>query len=394
MTIFTKATKRQSKLRMAVVGPSGSGKTYTSLLVGTVLANGGRVAVIDTERGSASKYAHRFEFDVLELDSFEPENYIRAIEAAEAAGYDVLIIDSLSHAWAGTGGILEFVDTETLKSKSRNAYTDGWRKATPKHNALVEAMLQSRVHLIATMRSKTEYVIDEDDKGRKAPRKIGMQPVQRDGLEYEFDVVGDMDLDNNYVVSKTRCEDLTGKMFARPGKDLAEILRAWLSDGAIEAPRAHRPPEPPKRPSGSKAPPAPPGNGSNGKLSLQEARAVVPWPEAPEGRPELEGATLGELEASKPQVVDWLADDGNAGTPRIAQAARCVTAARGGNGSMSLDEARALEMPFGVKNHPDYKGKSLGDVEVADPGCIDWLAKTARSADLKAAAMAIAAARN
>src|SRR5690606_34635021 len=107
MSGFKKATKSQAKLRMAITGPSGSGKTYTALSVGTPL---GRIAVIDTERGSASKYADLFDFDVLELTEYNPRNYIEAIRAACAGGYDVLIIDSLSHAWSGQGGVLELVD--------------------------------------------------------------------------------------------------------------------------------------------------------------------------------------------------------------------------------------------------------------------------------------------
>ncbi len=229
---FKKATKAQSKLRLAFIGPAGSGKTYSSLRIATALVSPtGRIALIDTERGSASKYAHRFTFDVLELAEFTVENYIAAIHAAERAGYDCLIIDSLSHAWAGKGGLLEYVDTVTARSKSHNAFSEGWRMATPKHNELVDAMLQSTLHLVVTMRSKTEWVVEKDKDGRSVPRKIGLQPIQRDGLEYEFDVVGDIDFDNRYVISKTRCEDINGKVFEKPGEALAETLRAWLTDG-------------------------------------------------------------------------------------------------------------------------------------------------------------------
>jgi hypothetical protein len=226
---FSKATKTQSRLRLALVGPSGSGKTYTALTIAQHL--GKRVAVIDTERGSASKYADIFTFDVLNLDTFSPLTYVDAIKAAESAGYDVLVIDSLSHAWMGKEGALEQVDNAAKRSSSHNSYT-AWRDVTPMHNALIDAMLQSKCHIIGTMRSKTEYVIEEDERGKKVPRKVGMAPVQRDGLEYEFDVVGDMDLDNNFLVSKTRCPALAGKVIKKPGKPLADTLAAWLSDGA------------------------------------------------------------------------------------------------------------------------------------------------------------------
>lgn len=229
---FTKATKKQSKLRLAFIGPAGSGKTYSSLRVASALVGPfGKIALIDTERGSASKYSHKFSFDVLELDSFSVETYIQAIQAAQDAGYDCLIIDSLSHAWAGKGGLLEFVDTVTARSRSHNAFSEGWRAATPKHNELVDSMLLSRLHLIVTMRSKTEWVVEKDKDGKSVPRKIGLQPIQRDGLEYEFDVVGDIDLDNRYIISKTRCEDLNQKVIVKPGEQLAATLNAWLSDG-------------------------------------------------------------------------------------------------------------------------------------------------------------------
>ena len=208
---FVKATKKQSRLRMAILAPPGCGKTYTALLVGTNLVAGGKVALIDTERGSASKYADKFEFDVLEMESFSPANYVKAIEAADAAEYDVVIIDSLSHAWTGTDGALAMVDKISKRSRSGSTF-NSWRDVTPEHNNMVDAILRSRAHVIATMRVKTEYVLEKNEKtGKMAPRKVGMKPVQRDGLEYEFDVVGDMDADNGYSVSKTRCSELAGE---------------------------------------------------------------------------------------------------------------------------------------------------------------------------------------
>lgn len=231
--MFKKATRKQAKLRMALIGPSGSGKTYTALAIAHHLVPGGRIAVIDTERGSASKYAgvDGFEFDVCELDSFHPQKYIEAIRAADEAGYDVLIIDSLSHAWMGKDGALELVDRAAKRMQSPNTWA-AWRDVTPLHNALVDAMLQCRMHLIATMRTKTEYVVETNEKGKQVPRKVGLAPIQREGLEYEFDVVADLDLDNNFIVSKTRCKELNGLVVNKAGKEVADILRAWLNDGA------------------------------------------------------------------------------------------------------------------------------------------------------------------
>lgn len=229
---FQKATKKKAKLRLALVGPSGAGKTYTALAIAKGL--GERVAVVDTERGSASKYADLFAFDALDLESFSPQMYIDAIHAAGKAGYDVLVIDSLSHAWMGAGGALEQVDNIAKKSQSRNSF-NAWREITPLHNAMVDAIIRAPLHVIATMRAKTEYVMEKDDRGKTVPRKVGIQPVQRDGMDYEFDVVGDVTEDHDLIIGKTRCPALADKIFKRAGADVASILTAWLTDGA-EAP--------------------------------------------------------------------------------------------------------------------------------------------------------------
>lgn len=224
---FKKASKKESKLRLGIVGPSGSGKTFTALRVARSL--GERVVVMDSEHGSASKYADMFDFDVFEPGSFNPKVYIDFLREAEAAGYDVAIVDSLSHAWMGKDGALEMVDA-AAKRNHGNSFA-GWRDVTPLHNQMIEAILASRIHVIATMRSKTEYVIEEDSRGKKVPRKIGMQPVQRDGMEYEFDVVGDIDHDHNFVITKTRCHALKDAVISEPGEDLGESLLKWLSGG-------------------------------------------------------------------------------------------------------------------------------------------------------------------
>lgn len=220
---FKKATKAQLKLRMALSGPAGSGKTFTALTLAKWLANGQPVAVIDTERGSASKYADLFEFDVLELDSFHPKTYVDAINEAVAGGYAVVVIDSLSHAWSGKGGILEIVQ------RKGNSF-QAWGEVKPIEAALIEAVTGARIHVIATMRSKTEYVVEKDERsGKSAPRKVGLAPVQRDGMEYEFDVFGELDQENTLLIQKTRCPALTGAVISKPGKPLAETLRAWLA---------------------------------------------------------------------------------------------------------------------------------------------------------------------
>ncbi len=240
--VFQKATKKQAFLRAALIGPSGSGKTLTALKIAEGL--GDRIALIDTERGSASKYAGEPDvpdFDTLQLCAYHPRNYVEAIHAAEGAGYQVLIIDSLSHAWNGPGGALELVDQIAKRSQSGNSFS-GWREVTPLHNALVDAILSAKLHVIATMRAKTEYVQERDERGRTVIRKVGLAPVQRDGMEYEFDLVGDLTLDHDLIVSKTRCRTLDGAVVKMPGRDVAATLKGWLSDGAPNAPRPAAPP--------------------------------------------------------------------------------------------------------------------------------------------------------
>lgn len=232
---FQKAVKFDSKLRLSLSGPSGSGKTYTALVLASALANGAPIALIDTERGSASKYADLFSFDVMELDSFHPDKFIQGIHDAEAAGYAVLVIDSLSHAWNGTGGLLEIVETITKRSSSKNSYT-AWAEATPIQNRLIDAITRAKLHIIVTMRSKAEYVIEKDERTNKtAPRKVGMAPIQRDGMEYEFDVAADLDIDNTLIVQKSRCPALSGQVISKPDSRVADILKTWLSGAPAPA---------------------------------------------------------------------------------------------------------------------------------------------------------------
>lgn len=167
---FQKATKKKRKLRLAISGPSGSGKTYSALSIGCNL--GKKVALIDTEGspesgGSAELYADFFDFDCVVLPSYSPATYIDAIKSAGEEGYEVIIIDSLSHAWFGAEGALEQVNKEMARSGSRNSYT-AWRNVTPLHNALVQTILHSNAHVICTMRAKEKYVMEEDDKGRNS----------------------------------------------------------------------------------------------------------------------------------------------------------------------------------------------------------------------------------
>jgi energy-coupling factor transporter ATP-binding protein EcfA2 len=236
-----RATKTQSRGRIALVGPAGSGKTYTALKFARALAGeSGRILCVDTERGSASKYSGEDgigDFDVIELESHEPATYVEALKLGAAEGYDVIAVDSLSHAWSGRGGALEQVDRAAARSKG-NSYA-AWRDVTPMHNALVDALLTSPAHVIVTMRAKTEYILETDSRGKQVPRKVGMAPVQRDGMEYEFDLCVDLDWDHVATVSKSRCSSVSDAVWRRPGADELAPFAAWLTDGAAPTPKAH-----------------------------------------------------------------------------------------------------------------------------------------------------------
>lgn len=241
--VFQRAVRKQRKARIGIIGPSGSGKTFTALQIAKGLAGpNGRIAVIDTENYSSSLYADQFDFDVLNLETFAPQTYTAAIRAAEQAGYDVLIIDSLSHAWSGKDGALEQVDRAAIRSRSGNTFA-AWREVTPAHNKMVDAIVRAKMHVIATMRAKTEYIIEQVQRNGRTvhePRKVGLAPIQRDGMEYEFDMVADMDLEHRFIVSKSRAPFLTDAVIDKPGPELGEQIREWLDTGEAAEPAAER----------------------------------------------------------------------------------------------------------------------------------------------------------
>ncbi len=229
---FHPASRQSVKARIALAGPSGSGKTYTGLVLASALAAGGSVAVIDTEKGSASLYADEFKFDTLELDPpFDPARYVAAIHAAEQAGYAVILIDSLSHAWSDEGGVLDIVDKEAERSRG-NKFA-AWRKGTPAHNSLVGAIVRSSAHVVATMRTKTAYAVEESG-GRTSVRKIGLEPIQREGIDYEFTVFGEINLSHTLVITKSRFKDLQDAVIAKPGPELGAGILAELGKEAVQ----------------------------------------------------------------------------------------------------------------------------------------------------------------
>jgi len=233
---FQKATRQALKARVAFDGPSGAGKTWTALEWATVLADGAPIAVVDTEHGSSALYATDFAFDVLPFSPpYDPGALAAIVRQAEEHGYSVLIVDSLSHFWQGEGGTLDIVDAAAERAKG-NRFV-GWKTGTPALRNLIDVILAADLHVIVTMRSKMEYVLDEGSDGRTRPRKVGMAPVMRDGIEYEFTVVGDLDLDHKIVVSKSRCSALAD-LVVQPGRaaEAATMFSDWLTEGEAMPP--------------------------------------------------------------------------------------------------------------------------------------------------------------
>ena len=233
-----KAVRSASYARLALMSPSGGGKTLTSLIIGTVLAAGKPVLLVDSEHGSASKYAgvsikglaaNKLTFDAVELGHFSPENYLEALELAQSEGYGVVIFDSLSHVWNGPGGFLEF-NSQLAKRKYNNNTFNAWNETTPKFKAFIDAILASKIHVIATLRASTDHIQEKDETtGKTVVRKVGMGAEMRKGIEYEFDIVGELSVPGNeLIITKSRCLELTDKIIPRPGVPLGQTILNWL----------------------------------------------------------------------------------------------------------------------------------------------------------------------
>ena len=221
---FTKAERKKAKLKLNLNGASGSGKTYSALVLASSL--GKKIAVIDTENESASLYANEFNFDTLPLKPpYSPERFAGAIHAAHNMGYEVLIIDSASHEWIGTGGCLEINDEAAKRFKGNTC--SAWSETTPRHRKFIDAILQTDMHIITTTRAKTETV--QGEKGKVI--KLGMKAEQREGYEYELTVSLDMLHENKFAIptkDRTKLFNPTGEVIT---KETGEKLIAWLNDG-------------------------------------------------------------------------------------------------------------------------------------------------------------------
>lgn len=232
MVGFKKAEKSKAHLKIAFTGPSGSGKTFSALSVATGI--GKKIALIDTENKSASLYADRFDFDTLDIEPpYTVQKYVEAIKLAETAGYDVLIIDSISHVWAAEGGLLtkkEELDARGASGdKKHKSHFANWGAITKEHETFKAWLLKCNLHLICTMRSKQEYVQGPDG----SVRKLGMAPIQRDGMEYEFTTVFDLAMNHSAAASKDRTSLFDGQ-FTTPSKETGEKLMKWLNSGKGE----------------------------------------------------------------------------------------------------------------------------------------------------------------
>lgn len=305
---FVDAQHVKTYLRMAVHGPSGAGKTMSALRIARGLVGpDGTIGVIDTERGSAALYAGSTPIDGQTIvfrhgvlaPPFHPNRYVEAINAAAASGIGCLIIDSLSHAWAGEGGALELKDAAAAKRKGDSFAA--WQDVTPLQQRLVDTILSYPGHVIATMRAKQTYVLSESyDDGRKKTKieKAGMAPIQRDDLEYEFSIVGAIDQDANLTFTKTRLAALSGLVVAKPSEQFGEALAAWLSDGEGEAVESLLPVSPQARAKSL----------LDRAATLDEARRelIKKWA-AERGIEKLSPASVGLHPAFMDALSDWMA---------------------------------------------------------------------------------------
>lgn len=284
--MFTKATKEAVRLKIAIEGVTGAGKTYSALVLAKTL--GGKVAMIDSERDSGRLYADRFDFDHANLVNHSIDSYRAAIAEAAKAGYSTLIIDSLSHEWMGRGGALEEVD----RAPGRDKFTSGWRTVTPRHNTLIDDILAYPGHVIATLRKKMDYVLETNERGQAVPKKVGLAPVQRDGVEYEFTAIFDIEASGVVTITKHRLGDVLDRIKTTMRREdfekVGAAMLAWASDGKaapVAAPPTEtastKPPVASPPPRAAPAPASPPrANGAPSKaeqilIKLSEATTTA-----------------------------------------------------------------------------------------------------------------------
>ncbi len=225
------ASRKRAKIKMALQGPSGSGKTYSALLLAFGLCNKwSSIAVIDTENHSAELYSHLGNYNVVNIGApFTPEKYCEAIKLCESSGIEVIIIDSISHEWDGAGGVLDIHG-----SMAGNSFTN-WNKVTPRHNSFIQRILQSSCHIIATIRSKQDYILQEKN-GKMVPEKVGLKGVTREGMDYEFTLVLDLDIKHFATATKDRTNIFSDKPEFKISPDTGKTILNWCNSGVAKIP--------------------------------------------------------------------------------------------------------------------------------------------------------------
>ena len=236
-----KATRQKAKIKLGLSAVAGGGKTMSAILIGKGLANGNlsKVAMIDTENGSGDLYAHIGAYNILPLVApFTPEKYVSAIKECEDAGMEVIIIDSITHEWDGKGGCLE------IQSDLGGRYQD-WKTVTPRHQNFINAILQSKCHVITTVRRKQDYDMSKNEIGKSTVTKVGLKEVTREGFEYEVTTNLELDQRHNATASKDRTGLFMGQPPFVPSEETGKKILEWCESGAeVIAPKAEEKSEP------------------------------------------------------------------------------------------------------------------------------------------------------
>lgn len=355
------AVRGTRMLRLGLVGPSGSGKTYTALRMARALADGGMIALLDTEHKTSQLYADEFTFyPVYMAAPYSPQRYLGVVEAAKAKGAPVLVIDSLSHAWAGAGGVLEQVDD--AKAGNNKNTDQAWSKLSPIQQKLVEAMLSYPGHVIVTMRTKDAY--GQDEKGKRV--KVGLAPVQRKEVDYEFDVILYLDQQHRATVEKSRVSQVmpVNAEYQDPGEKEAKALADWLGSGkpvADPEPAPAAPPAPPAPPPAPTPPPAPPVP----ETPLQQPTTVTFY-----------GGDGSTIEAPADQVEAYAAAGWSPVPPGSAPSAGAETPAPPATAPSSAPTAAQNGTSDSLIRPDQVQGISdlVGEIQALDPGN-DWAAK-------------------
>lgn len=232
-----RATKKRAKLRMNIEAQPGGGKTYSAILIAKLLIGEpfklpddrrSKIVVIDSERASAELYADEFDFETVDLDPSHhgPKGYVEAIRAAESFGAEVIIADSITHEWKWC-----LAEVDRIKPKFGGNKWSAWSEVRPQHDDFVDAMMGCNAHFIATTRAKPGTAQDKDENGKTVIKKVGLEGVQDDMIEFAFGVVLRLDSAHVGTISKTRCRALDGGVFPMPGEAFASELRRWLDSG-------------------------------------------------------------------------------------------------------------------------------------------------------------------